>query len=616
MEADNSVGLTGNGKQARFLIVSGDTSDAGSQALNEFFAHVKGGELIAADGRVFLLQFEPTHAAGGTLNGVEVTFTDGFHQMEAPKTSPQSNEVVHGSKQELQQMINALKVGVLTFDYSGHLLHANDAFLEMVGYNREDFVEQGFSWRAFMPTGQPEKDWQILEQVRPAGRGGLYEKECVRKDGSRIWLLFVVADLNDGTIAEYVIDISDRKRVEEDLRRSKEQLRLIIESAKGFAIFTTDATGVVNSWNGGAAEIFEWTEEEIIGQNGAVLFTAEDRAAHQPQIEMETAVREGMAPDIRWHLRKSGRLVFINGFSHPVYDSSGRLNGFVKVGRDITAQHNAETALRESEKNYRLMLEKEVAQQTAELKEINTNLRHANENLRQFASIASHDLQEPLRKINMFTSVLKKNWSRLLPAEGKEVMNKIVSSSDRMSQLIKEVLEFSKIAYGNREFVRTDLHAIMQTVISDLDLLLEETAAVIDYEEPLPAIDAIPLQMHQLFYNLMTNALKFRKSSVPPKVRIGARLLPATEVADYSTLVENIEYIDVTITDNGIGFDTRFSAQIFQIFERLHSTEEYEGTGVGLALCEKIVENHRGYIYAVSKEGEGATFHVILPVGQ
>ncbi|HEU4901446.1 MAG TPA: ATP-binding protein, partial [Flavisolibacter sp.] len=234
----------------------------------------------------------------------------------------------------------------------------------------------------------------------------------------------------------------------------------------------------------------------------------------------------------------------------------------------------------------------------------------------QFASIASHDLQEPLRKIKMFTSVLKKNWSDILPAEGKVVMNKITASSDRMAQLIKEVLEYSKIAYGTREFIRTDLHAILQNVLGDVDLLLEETSAEIDYQEPLPVIDAIPLQMHQLFYNLLTNALKFRKSNTQPKVRIAARFLSATDMQNFSSLAVNTPYIDVTVSDNGIGFNAQFSKQIFQIFERLHSTEEYEGTGVGLALCEKIVENHRGHIYAVSKEGEGASFHVILPVKQ
>ncbi|MEI6950616.1 ATP-binding protein [Paraflavisolibacter sp. H34] len=394
---------------------------------------------------------------------------------------------------------------------------------------------------------------------------------------------------------------------------SEKQLRLILESAKGFAIFTTTADGRVNTWNAGAAGIFGWSEEEILGQPGDVLFTPQDREQGEPQKEMATAVAKGVAPDVRWHLRKDGSLVFIDGANHPLFDNAGTLTGFVKIGRDMTAQRQAEVALRKAEEDYRTRLEKEVEQRTAELKESNTSLRQANENLQQFASIASHDLQEPLRKLKLFAAVLRR-FSDHLPEEGKELLQKISETSARMSQLIRELLQYSKIAYGTREMVPTDLQAVVQNVQSDLDLLIRETGAVILLEGPLPRVMAVPLQMHQLFHNLLTNALKFRKKDVPPSVRISCSFVAPEQLQRFPGLDASKTYMEIIVADNGIGFAQIYAEQIFQIFERLHPAEEYEGTGLGLALCKKIVENHAGHIFAESRQGEGAAFYIWLPV--
>lgn len=396
--------------------------------------------------------------------------------------------------------------------------------------------------------------------------------------------------------------------------QSREQLELIIESAKGFAIFTTTPDGIINSWNSGAAAIFQWSLEEIVGQSGDVLFVPEDRATFQPQIERETAVTNQMAPDIRWHLRKDGSRVFISGVVHPLYNEARELTGFVKVGRDMTSQHIAELALRQAEESYRTMLEKEVEQRTAELKEINTNLRYANENLQQFASIASHDLQEPLRKLKLFTAVLRR--FKELPDEGRELIQKISVTADRMSQLIREVLEYSRLASGAREFAKTDLNLVVQNVLRDLELLIKDTKAGIRQEQQLPQVNAISSQMHQLFYNLLNNSLKYRQKNIAPVIDISWSYLPESVLENYPDLKASKPYIEIVFSDNGIGFDEQYAEQIFQIFERLHSADEYEGTGLGLALCKKIVENHSGHIYARSSKGQGAFFHVLLPVNQ
>ncbi|MGZ5134152.1 MAG: sensor histidine kinase, partial [Flavitalea sp.] len=261
-------------------------------------------------------------------------------------------------------------------------------------------------------------------------------------------------------------------------------------------------------------------------------------------------------------------------------------------------------------------LELIVEQRTKELKEANISLQQSNENLQQFASIASHDLQEPLRKIKTFTSILEKRFASNLPDGGKGVIDKIEVSADRMSKLIKEVLQFSKLAHGTKEFIPTDLNDILMNVLDDLDLLVGETKALVHYKEHLPVVEAIPIQMNQLFYNILINSLKFHREPASPEITISHRILSKDDVRTYTNLNESISYLEIKFSDNGIGFDQQFAEQIFLLFERLHSLSDFEGTGLGLALCKKIVENHHGHIFALSQEDHGSTFYIILPVKQ
>jgi two-component system CheB/CheR fusion protein len=261
-------------------------------------------------------------------------------------------------------------------------------------------------------------------------------------------------------------------------------------------------------------------------------------------------------------------------------------------------------------------LEEQVYNRTQELQEANVHLQQLNENLRQFASIASHDLQEPLRKIKTFAAVLNRRVSKNISEEETELISKINTAADRMSQLIKEVLQYSKLADASKDYSATNLDTILKNVLSDLDLLVSEKAARIQYLEPFPTIDAIPLQMNQLFSNLLTNALKFHETHSKPVITISSRILKAREVKEFPSKRAELNYIEIKFSDNGIGFDPEFAEQIFQLFERLHSIDQYEGTGLGLALCKKIVENHNGEIYGVSTQGAGASFYVILPLKQ
>jgi two-component system CheB/CheR fusion protein len=260
-------------------------------------------------------------------------------------------------------------------------------------------------------------------------------------------------------------------------------------------------------------------------------------------------------------------------------------------------------------------LEQKVLERTFSLQAANIDLKLSNESLQQFAYIASHDLQEPLRKIRTFVSQLQDKYSKDLPEVAKGLMVKVSSSAQRMSTLIKDVLNFSKILHGKIRFKQTDLDLVLNTVLNDFDLLISENKAVIR-RKPLPVIDAMPELMNQLFYNLISNCFKFSKKGIDPIITITSRLLTIREMAKHPDIDPNVSYCEISFKDNGIGFEQKNADQIFQIFHRLHSDAFYSGTGIGLALCKEIVMNHRGEIYATSKSGEGALFQIILPLIQ
>lgn len=253
------------------------------------------------------------------------------------------------------------------------------------------------------------------------------------------------------------------------------------------------------------------------------------------------------------------------------------------------------------------------------LQKKNHELEHVNKSLDQFASIASHDLQEPLRKIMTFTSLLKLRFSADLPDKAKELLDKIKASSERMSLLINDVLNFSRIVHTENMFVKTDLNRILDNTLKDFDLLIYEKNAVV-IKGNLPVIEAIPLQVNQLFYNLVGNALKFSKNGIPSALTISSRILLAEEAgSEFNAkfnLNRQLSYVEICFADNGIGFEQQFAEQIFSIFERLHNQQQYAGTGIGLALCQKIVGHHQGGIYAEARENEGAIFYVLLPLTQ
>lgn len=341
---------------------------------------------------------------------------------------------------------------------------------------------------------------------------------------------------------------------------------------------------------------------------GASLDEVIGRMHEEDRTKVEEAVNKALATNGLYEAEyrvlnpytKRERIIHAKGTV--VVDENGKQIVMNGVCRDITLQKQTEKELA-----------KEVEKRTYELQEANKDLKVLNENLKQFVYVASHDLQEPLRKINMFSDILKTKSAKSLDETSLNFLSKITNASQRMSNLIKDLLNYSKAEGGEKRFVETDLNKVVKNVIEDYEVLIHQKNAQIKTTS-LPTIEAIPLQMNQLFYNLIGNALKFSRVGVAPAINLVCRRLVQDEVLQQEQLNPNWNYVEIVVSDNGIGFDQKFAEQIFVIFQRLHRKDEIEGTGIGLALCKKIVDNHYGTIFARSEENEGASFHLILPV--
>lgn len=288
--------------------------------------------------------------------------------------------------------------------------------------------------------------------------------------------------------------------------------------------------------------------------------------------------------------------VFLDFVYQPIIEQDGSVSGIFVQGNDSTEQVRAQRRLSELNET----LEQRVAERTQELESINRELQ-------EFAYVTSHDLQEPLRKLHSFSDILLAEYAADLNEEARSFLGRIRAATVRMSHLIKDLLVYSRIASSEASFQRVDLTKIVQEVVDDLQLRIQESNGTVILRD-LPTVEGDPTQMRQLFQNLIANALKFHRKGVPPRVVVsGKDGSPDGNEAD-SRPLRHIE-----VSDNGIGFDQRYTDRIFVPFQRLHTREQYEGTGIGLTICRRIVERHRGSISVSSKLGEGSTFTIAIP---
>ncbi len=359
-------------------------------------------------------------------------------------------------------------------------------------------------------------------------------------------------------------------------------LKSAIDEAAIVAI--TNSQGIITYVNDKFCKISKYPREELVGNSHRII----NSGFHPKEffVQMWETITSGKVweGEIR-NRAKDGTFYWVNTTIVPFLGANKKPERYVAVRYDITEKIQVQEKL------------------TIEARK----LALSNKELQDFASVAAHDLQEPLRKIQSFADRLRLKSTAALDAETVDYLERIQKSSYRMQTLINDLLDYSRVATKAQPFAPVDLNQILTQVISDLEIRLEKTQGKVECGD-IPRIDADPVQMTQLFLNLINNALKFHKPDVPPIVKISGRIIEATK--NQSAICE------ITVTDNGIGFDEKYKDRIFTIFQRLHGRQEYEGTGIGLAVCRKIVERHEGTITAAGTLGEGATFTTKLPIHQ
>jgi PAS domain S-box-containing protein len=346
--------------------------------------------------------------------------------------------------------------------------------------------------------------------------------------------------------------------------------RFQVRELREYAMFTLDPSGILTTWNAGVESLLGYSEEEWIGQHACIIFTPEETRLEICEAEMRKAQETGSATDIRWHRRKDGGRFFANGFMNILHDEQGKLIGFVKIMSDETARKQLQDALTES-----------------------------NTALEQFAFVASHDLQEPLRTMAAYAELLTQTYQGKLDADADRCLAFIAQASARMSQLVRDMLTYARLTTEIERPPSVALDEDLEAALTHLDKAIQESGGCVTHD-PMPTLPVDRGQIVRLFQNLIGNALKYAKPGHPPQVHIGAELKGA-------------EWI-ISVRDNGIGFDPKDASIIFAPFKRLRSAEEYPGTGVGLAICWRIAKAQGGRIWAESEPGIGSTFYVALPV--
>lgn len=306
--------------------------------------------------------------------------------------------------------------------------------------------------------------------------------------------------------------------------------------------------------------------------------------------------------EYRFYDRVSDTYRWFLGKAVPVKDEQGNIIRWVGTCTDI-----------ESQKELKDNLDAAWQMRTRELLRLNEQLKRSNDDLQQFAHITSHDMKEPLRKISIFTSQLENRFGKHLQPEANDLIEKIKTSSMRVSQMVESILNYSLVNHEDLTEEVVSLEQVMAEVKEDLAMVIEQKQAAISCEA-LPTVQGNSMLLYQLFSNLVNNALKFSKQDVPARICIQSKPMDAEHFAAFQQLQPGLRYTEIQFSDNGIGFESTYAEHIFKAFTRLHSKQQFEGTGLGLALCQKIVQRHGGHIYATGKPGEGATFHIFLPL--
>ncbi|MDI6047081.1 ATP-binding protein [Flavobacterium yafengii] len=383
----------------------------------------------------------------------------------------------------------------------------------------------------------------------------------------------------------------------DELKKANDQLKLLNESYNSAEMTASFGHWMVNLESN--AYTFSDNLFRLMGVEpnafepnieNSIKYIHPDDLEYVTKVHVDSLVNHQSTSMIFRFLTPSGDIKYIMGVGSFTKNGNGDL---IKIGvnYDITSQYN----------------------KTLELENNNKELKYINTELEAFNNIVSHDLQEPLRKIQMFISRLEGKESDLLSSQGKEYFSKIRVTANRMQTLLIDLVNYSRTIKGDKVFVKTDLNKVIEEIFQDLSSNIEDKKAIITIGN-LPTIKAIPFQVKQLFINLISNSLKYSKEDVAPEISITSKKITEKEMHDYK-IANKKDYHKIVISDNGIGFKQEYSDKIFLLFKRLETDPKYSGTGLGLAICSRIVDNHKGFIKVKAKPGLGAKFYIFIPKG-
>jgi PAS domain S-box-containing protein len=371
-----------------------------------------------------------------------------------------------------------------------------------------------------------------------------------------------------GQITHFVAikqDITERKRADE----AQAMLAAIVESSEN-AILSKTLGGVISSWNAGAQRLFGYQAEEIIGQS-IMRLIGPDRLSEEREIIARLSRGERVENFETLRLAKDGRPIDVSLTVSPLKDRQGNVVGASIIHHDITERIQAEK----------------------EIKRIAADLARSNRDLEQFASVASHDLQEPLRMVIGYLQLIERRYKDKLDADAQQFIAFAVDGATRMSRLVTDLLDFSRVNTRGKQPEPVEMETVLKRALENLQAAIRDSDAQITHD-PLPTVQGDASQLVQLMQNLVGNAIKFRSPDRPVRICIGAQK-------------KDDEWV-FSVKDEGIGIEPQYAEKIFLIFQRLHSRAEYPGTGIGLAICKKIVERHGGRIWVESQSGQGSTF--------
>jgi PAS domain S-box-containing protein len=510
-------------------------------------------------------------------------------------------ENLRQSEERFRLLVESVRdYAIFMLDPSGHILTWNAGAERFKGYRADEIIGQHFS-RFYPPEalakGLPE------HELRVASASGVFEDEGwrVRKDGSLFWANVVITAMRNTRgeligFAKVTRDLTQRRGHEEELRRSEERFRLLVEGVREYAIFMLDPNGIVATWNAGAQRIKGYTAGEIIGRHFSIFYPENVQESGWPEHELRQAAAEGSFVDTGWRVRKDGTTFWANVTLTALRDDAGQLLGYAKLTRDLTEARRAE-AMEATNLQHEEMLD---AERTARM-----NAQRAARVKDEFLATLSHELRTPLSAILGWTQVLLRGATPKGPEEQRRAVEVIDRNARAQVQLIDDLLDLSRIMTGK---LRLDLHQVSFSSVVEAAVDSARPAAdakgirlkaILSSGKDIINADSSRLQ--QVVWNLLTNAIKFTPKEGQVQV----------------VLQRVNSHLELSVSDTGIGISTSYLPHVFDRFSQKDSstTRAFGGLGLGLAICKQLVELHGGMIRATSQgEGSGATFSVHLPL--